>query len=189
MLKLAGKINEIRALDCYCRDDSRDTPTVLRNQLAGVLPGAKVVKMQAIALAREKQRTLIEDYFALVVPLVVVVCGVLIGALAFLNTRERREEVGVLRALGYGSARIGALFLGKAALVGLLGAAAGFAVGTWFAMFVGPELFKLTAKQLAPDYTLLGWSLIAAPAFSAISAFIPAMLAVSQDPASTLRDE
>ena len=189
MLNLTRKINEIRALDCYCRDDTRDTLTVLRDQLAGVLPGAKVVKMQAIALAREKQRTLIEDYFALVVPLVVVVCGIWIGALAFLNTRERREEVGILRALGYGSFRISALFLGKAAIIGLIGAVAGFAVGTWLAMSVGPELFKLTANHLTPDYGLLGWSLIAAPAFSAISAFIPAMLAVSQDPASTLRDE
>jgi putative ABC transport system permease protein len=189
MLELPAKINEIRALDCYCRDESRDTLTVLRDQLSKVLPGATVVKMQAIALAREKQRTLIEDYFALVVPLVVVVCGVWIGALAFLNTRERREEIGVLRALGYRSGKIGALFLGKAVLVGLLSAAAGFAIGTWFALSVGPDLFKLTAKHLVPDYALLGWSLIAAPAFAAISAFIPAMLAVSQDPASTLRDE
>ena len=189
MLSLPGQINEIRALDCYCRDETRDTLTVLRDQLKGVLPGAKVVKMQAIALAREKQRTLIEDYFALVVPMVVLVCGIWIGALAFLNTRERRNEIGVLRALGYGSFKIGALFLGKAVLVGLLGAAAGFAIGSWFALTVGPDLFKLTAKHLKPDYGLLGWSLLAAPVFAAISSFIPAMIAVSQDPASTLREE
>ena len=189
VLELTGQINEIRALDCYCRDPTRDTLTVLREQLANVLPEAKVVKMQAIALAREKQRTLIEDYFALVVPLVVVVCGVWIGALAYLNTRERRSEIGVLRALGYGSMRIALLFLGKAVLIGLAGAAAGFALGTWLALTVGPDLFKLTAKHLKPDFSLLVWSLLAAPAFAAISAFIPAMLAVSQDPASTLREE
>ncbi|MGK0184855.1 MAG: putative ABC transport system permease protein [Verrucomicrobiales bacterium] len=189
MLDLPGQINEIRALDCYCRDATRDTLTVLREQLKSVLPGAKVVKMQAIALAREKQRTLIEDYFSLVVPLVIIVCGIWIGALAFLNTRERRSEIGILRALGYGSFRISVLFLGKAVLVGLLGAAAGFALGNWIAMSVGPDLFKLTAKHLKPDYSLLGWSLLAAPAFAAVSAFIPAMLAVSQDPASSLRDD
>ena len=189
MLNLPGKINEIRALDCYCRDETRDTLTVLRDQLADLLPGAKVVKMQAIALAREKQRTLIEDYFALVVPLVVIVCGIWIGALAFLNTRERREEIGILRALGYGSFRIAALFLGKAALIGIVGAVGGFILGTWLAMSVGPNLFKLTAKHLTPDLALLGMSLVGAPLFAAISAFIPAMLAVSQDPASTLRAE
>jgi len=187
MLGLQGKINEIRALDCYCRDPARDALTVLRDQLSHVLPGAKVVKMQAIALARERQRTLVEDYFALVVPLVVAACGIWIGALAFLNARERRDEIGVLRALGYGSGRIAALFLGKAVLVGLSGAVAGFAFGTGLALFVGPDLFKLTAKHLQPDYSLLAWSLVAAPAFSALSAFIPAMLAVAQDPANTLR--
>ena len=56
-------------------------------------------------------------------------------------------------------------------------------------MTTGPDLFKLTAKHLKPDYALLGWSLVGAPAFAAVSAFIPAMLAVSQDPAQTLREE
>ncbi len=189
LLNQPGKINEIQALDCYCRDPNRDTLTVLREQLAKVLPESKVVKMQAIAMAREKQRSLVEDYFALVVPLVIIVCGIWIGALAMLNTRERREEIGILRALGHGSGKISALFLGKWAFIGLLGAIAGFALGTLLALSVGPELFKLTAKHLKPNYTLLIASLIAAPAFAAIASFIPAMLAVTQDPAATLRED
>jgi putative ABC transport system permease protein len=189
MLELPGKINEIAALDCYCKDPGLDSLTVLREQLTRVLPGAKVVKLQAIALAREKERRLVERYFALIVPLVVVVCGIWIGALAMLNTRERREEIGVLRALGYGSADIAKLFLGKAVVIGLLAAGLGFASGTWLAMAVGPDLFRLTAKSLRPDYGLLGWCLLAAPAFAALSSFIPAMLAVSHDPCVTLRPD
>ena len=189
MLNLPGKINEIQALDCYCRDPNLDTLTVLREQLANILPDAKVVKMQAIALAREKQRSLVEDYFALIVPLVIIVCGIWIGALAMLNTRERREEIGILRALGYGSGKISGLFLGKWALTGLLGALVGFLLGTALALYVGPDLFKLTVKHLKPNYSLLAASLIAAPAFAAIASFIPAMLAVTQDPAATLRDD
>ena len=189
MLNLPGKINEIQALDCYCRDPNLDTLTVLREQLANILPEAKVVKMQAIALAREKQRSLIEDYFALIVPLVLIVCAIWIGALAMLNTRDRREEIGLFRALGYRSGKIAALFLGKWALIGLLGALVGFCVGTGLALQVGPDLFKLTAKHLAPDYRLLFASVMAAPTFAAIASFIPAMLAVAQDPAAILRDD
>ncbi len=189
LLGMPGKINEIQALDCYCRNPDLDTLTVLRDQLANVLPEAKVIKMQAIAMAREKQRTMMDDYFALIMPLVVIACGILIGALAMLNTRDRREEIGVLRALGYGTPQIAALFLGKAVLLGLIGAGLGFLAGTQWSLHYGPDVFKLTVKNLKPMYSLLYWAFLLAPLFAAVSSFIPAMLAVAQDPAETLRPD
>lgn len=189
ILGVPGKINEIQALDCYCRNPDLDTLTVLREQLAEVLPEAQVIKMQAIALAREKQRTMMDDYFNLIMPLVVVACGLLIGVLAMLNTRDRREEIGILRALGFGTPQIATLFLGKAVLLGLIGAGLGFAIGTGWALHYGPDIFKLTVKKLQPMYPLLYWSFLLAPLFAAVSSFIPAMLAVAQDPAETLRPD
>lgn len=189
ILGVPGKINEIQALDCYCRNPDLDTLTVLREQLAEVLPEAQVIKMQAIALAREKQRTMMDDYFNLIMPLVVVACGLLIGVLAMLNTRDRREEIGILRALGFGTPQIATLFLGKAVLLGLIGAGLGFTIGTGWALHYGPDIFKLTVKKLQPMYPLLYWSFLLAPLFAAVSSFIPAMLAVAQDPAETLRPD
>jgi putative ABC transport system permease protein len=189
MLELPGQINEIQALDCYCRHPTKDTLTVLREQLATVLPGARVVKMQAMALAREKQRTMMEDYFALLIPVVVLVGGIWISALTFLNTRDRHGELGILRALGCGSLHIGSLFLGRSLLIGLVGAALGFSLGTGLALTVGPDLFQMTAQHIKPDYRLLGWSLLLAPAFAVAASFIPSMMAVVKDPAVTLRNE
>ena len=189
ILGVPGMINEIQALDCYCRNPDLDTLTVLREQLAEVLPEAKVIKMQAIALAREKQRTMMDDYFSLIMPLVVVACGLLVGVLAMLNTRDRREEIGVLRALGYDTSQITALFLGKAILLGLVGAGLGFLAETGWSLHYGPEIFKLTVKKLQPMYSLLYWSFLLAPLFAAVASFIPAMLAVAQDPADTLRPD
>jgi len=189
ILDLPGQINEIRALDCYCRHPDKDTLTVLREQLASVLPGATVVKMQAIALAREQQRTMMEDYFALIMPSVVLACGIWIGALALLNVRERVEEVGVLRALGYGGGNIAGLFLGKAALIGLVGALIGFGIGTAVALNHGPDMFKLTAKNIKTDYALLKWLVLGAPLFAALCSFIPTMISVARDPADSLRQD
>ncbi len=189
ILNLPGQINEIRALDCYCRHPDKDTLTVLREQLALVLPEATVVKMQAIAMAREQQRTMMEDYFALVMPAVVLACGIWIGALAMLNVRERVEEVGILRALGYGGGHVAGLFLGKAVLLGLIGAALGFGVGTAIALHYGPDMFKLTAKNLKADYGLLGWLGVGAPLFAALCSFIPTMTSVARDPADSLRQD
>lgn len=189
ILEVPGQINEIQALDCFCQHPDKDTLTVLREQLATVLPGAKVIKMQKIAMARENQRAMVEGFFAWTVPALIVACGVCIGMLFFLNTRDRRDEIGVLRALGNPSWRIAALFLGKAALLAVVAAGLGFALGTMVSLTIGPDLFKLTVKNLKPDYGLLIGALWMAPAFTIISSFVPAMLAVVEDPASTLTRE
>jgi ABC-type lipoprotein release transport system permease subunit len=94
-----------------------------------------------------------------------------------------------LRALGYGSGVIGALFLGKAIVVGLIGAGIGYGVGTWLAVSITPSIFQVTAKGIKAMPELLGWSLLIAPIFAAVVSFIPAVIAVTQDPAMTLRAE
>jgi ABC-type antimicrobial peptide transport system permease subunit len=183
-----GKINEIKALDCICPIPGKASLTILREQLTSLLPNAKVIQIQSIATAREKQRLTVEKYFAFIMPFVLVVCAVWIGALAMMNVRERRNEIGIMRALGYSSTKIASLFLGKAIVIGLIGAAVGFGIGTGLALSYGPDIFKVTAKMIKPVYGLLSWSIIIAPAFAALSSFIPAMVAVTQDPAFTLRE-
>lgn len=189
LLGLEGLINELKALDCMCNIPGKDTLEVLRDEIERLLPETKVIQIRDIAVAREKQRLMSERYFALIVPLVIIVAAAWIGALAAMNVRDRRSEIGVLRALGHGSERIAALFLGKAIIVGLLGALIGYALGTWVALEFGARVFQLTAGKLAAIPWLLFASLAAAPAFAALSSFIPAMMAVTQDPAQTLREE
>ncbi len=191
LLNVEGGINEIKALECLCLtgDSDKSSLSILREQIAQVLPGAKVIRIQSIATARRRQRLMVERYFAFIIPLVLIVCAAWIGVLAMVNVRERRQEIGIMRALGYGSGKIALLFLGKAAIVGTIGAVVGFGIGTALALSYGPDIFKVTAKMIEPLYGLLGWSLIAAPAFAALSSFIPSMVAVTQDPAITLREE
>lgn len=189
ILNMAGRINEIKALECLCFTPGQDPLTVLRGELEKILPEAKVIQIKSIAVARERQRQMVDSYFALVMPIVLVVCAAWIGILAMMNVRERQQEIGIMRALGYSSGDIALLFLGKALLIGIIGAFIGFIIGTGIALWFGTDIFKVTAKMIKPAYNLLGWSLIAAPAFAAISSFIPAMVAVTQDPASTLREE
>lgn len=189
ILNKPGQINEIKALDCLCYDPSQDSLTVLRAELERVLPEAKVVLIGNIASARENQRVMMEGYFSLIIPIALVVCAAWIGVLAMMNVRERQHEIGIMRALGYGSSKITLLFLGKALIIGLIGAAIGFAAGTALASKFGPDIFKITAKAIKPAYDLLVWSILVAPIFAAISSFIPTMIAVTQDPAVTLRDE
>ena len=188
LLGQPGRINEIKALDCICLIPNIDPVAVLRQQLETILPEARLFHVRNIASARENQRQMMENYFALLIPLVTFVCAVWIGALAMINTRERRQEIGILRALGYGSGTVLVLFLGKAVLLGLTGAVFGFAAGTGLALFAGPSIFHITARSIVPLYGMLGWAVWIAPLFAAVSSFIPALIAVTQDPAETLRE-
>ena len=191
VLNMENRINEIKALQCLCiaHDTNTNSLSLLRYQLARILPDAKVILIQNIASARESQRIMAERYFGFIIIFVVVVCMAWIGILAMLNVRERRQEIGIMRALGYSSTKIAVLFLGKAVFIGLIGAILGFGLGTALALKFGPVIFKVTASMITPQIKLLYWGVIASPAVCSLSVFIPAMTAVAQDPAVTLREE
>ena len=189
ILGLDGEINEIKAIDCLCLTSDEEPVKILRAELEKVLPEAKVIQDRVQADARARQRQMIEDKFNFLSPLLIVIGAAWVGILAAINVRERRQEIGTLRALGHGSGTIASIFLGKAIMIGLVGAVVGFAVGTALALHYGPEIFKITAKALQTKWSLGLWALMATPLFAACSSFIPAMLAVTQDPAETLRDE
>ena len=139
--------------------------------------------------AREKMRSRVEGYAAVVVPVVLLVCVMWIGALSYMNVRQRRGEIGLLRAVGVGSGPIAVLFLSKAVLVGLAGAVLGFAAGTAAARHFGPPVFEVAAAKIGPLWACLGWSLAAAPILAVLASALPAMIAVSMDPAEALREE
>ena len=189
ILDLKGQINEIKAIDCLCFALTDDPLAILRKELAAVLPEAKTIQMKPMATARAQTRQLVRNIFAVIMPIVVVACGTWIGVLAIMNVQDRQQEIGIMRALGYGSGQITLLFLGKAVIIGLLGATVGFFTGTALALNFGPGIFKVTAKAIKPEYVWFVWSLVAAPVFTAVSSFIPAMIAVTYEPAVTLREK
>jgi len=190
ILASPGRISEIQAVDCLCFVEGADPLDILRAEISAVLPGTQILQAKSMADARAKQRQMVFKTFALMVPFVLIACGVWVGVLTIMNVRERQTEIGLLRALGYGTGKIGGLFLGKAMLTGLLGALVGFLAGAALALTFGPEIFKLTARtMMRPEGAVLLWSLVVAPLFSVVASLVPVMFAVNYDPATTLREE
>lgn len=188
ILNLPEQISEIQAIDCLCLTGVEDPLAVLREDINSVLPDVQVVQLKNIAEARTQQRVMVFKYVHLILSLVIIVAGIWIAILAVINVRDRRQEIGIMRALGCGSTKIAMLFLGKSFLAGLLGALLGFALGTVITIQMGPAIFTVAAKFIRPHYDLLGWSVIAAPLSAALAGFIPAILAVTQAPATRLRE-
>ncbi|MCX5644256.1 MAG: FtsX-like permease family protein [Phycisphaerae bacterium] len=189
ILGLPGRITQIKAVDCLCFEKG-DPVTTLRKEIGSILPETQVLQVKSLANARAKQRQMIRNVFAVMLPFVIMACGVWIGVLAIMNVRDRRPEIGLLRALGYDTVQVMLLFLGKALLVGLFGAAAGFLLGTELGLRFGPRVFEITAQaMLRPESSLFVLACILAPLFAMAASLVPTVIAVTYDPATTLREE
>jgi len=189
ILNQPGRITGIKAVDCLCFAKG-DPVATLRKEIGVILPDAQVLQIKALANARAKQRQMIHNIFAVMLPFVIAACGVWIAVLAVTNVRDRQQEIGLLRALGYNTGAVCLLFLGKAVLVGLLGAALGFLLGTGLGLRYGPGVFEITARTMIRwEPSLLAYACILAPLFAILASFVPTLIAVTYDPAATLREE
>ncbi len=131
---------------------------------------------------------IMETLAAVLTPLVVLAAAVWVGLLSLANVRQRRAEIGLLRALGKGSWTIATLFLGKAVLIGLLGAAVGVVLGVIAAYWLGTRAFQLEPHQFQVPATLLLGALLGAPLVSALASYLPTLTALLEDPAVVLRE-
>ena len=192
-----GEINAILALKCMCAPEQLAD---LREEIGTILPGTILIEkgsriitraearqranaeaLAAIASekdARLKLRSEMEQFNALLIPGVLAGCGLLIAFLFWSNVRERKSEIGILRAIGVGTGKILSLFIIRALIMGVLGGITGLLVGSLFVSGGG-----------LPSHTLflqvVGISLFLALA----GAWIPSYAGVSRDPALVLMED
>ena len=207
LLDKKGLINGILALECVCAADSL---AKVRAEIGKVLPDTQVIEFHSQTLARaearqraaaeardaverEKQnrarlRQEQESFAAILVPGVVVAAALWIAFLSLSNARDRRLEIGILRALGVGSRRILAIFLGRAILLGLIGAALGLTAGLLLGAFWQESPGVVPVAHAWWDARLVAAALIGAPMVAAMAAWLPAYLAAQQDPAEVLSE-
>ena len=208
------RINTIWALNCNC--ESKEALPEIQAEIAKVLPDVQVIEFasqllvraqtrnrakqeaeQALAAAeqsRSEVRQKIESLAALAVPGVLFVCAIWIGLTALANVRDRRAEIGILRAIGVRSTQVLGIFLGKAAIVGLLGAVLGIALGAsigafWYRGQTGVEQALLSSELFGPLNSTLLVVLIGAPVVAMLASWLPALAAAAQDPAEVLCEE
>lgn len=190
ILDMKGQINEIMAFNCVCIFPGKGDPlAMLREQLDKVLPEAKVVMNTTIANVRENQRYMLEKYFAVISACMAILIAIWIGALAMINIKEREQEIGILHAIGHSNGKISGIFLGKALIIGFVGAILGYLLGSFLAVKFGSAIFKITASSIRPMYSLFVWSVIVAPSFSTLSTFIPALIASIKNPAVIIKNQ
>jgi len=99
---------------------------------------------------------------------------------------ERRNEVGLMKALGAGGASIAALFFVEAALLALMGGVVGFAGGALLARAIGQSIFN---SQITIDPVLFPFILAIAVVVTFAGSALAIRRAVNLDPVYALRGE
>jgi len=210
MLKKEGLINAIWAIECGCA--LADLPKVTR-EIAAYLPDTQVVekftkaqtranmRMEAAKLAEQtlKQEKIHQQHLgnryrtlaASVISASVAAGGIWIAFLSLINVRNRRSEIGILRAVGVGSGQIIKLFLFKSIIVGLFGAVLGCFIGLLGVMKINAPAIKSSPLSFAQIFS---WRLgllivICVTVLAAVAGWLPAFMAAGQDPAETLRQD
>ena len=208
MLGVDDKISLILALECVCQPESLG---VITQEVQRILPDAKVMEFSSRVKARAQARNRAEQahmtaieaerdhrrqmhterrlFASILVPVLLVGAAIWIFFLILGNVRQRRVEIGILRAIGVKESTITAVFLLKSVLIGIVGALAGYFVGLGIGAAWGG------VRLLSPDFFgLVSWpmllvALLIAPALCALAGWLPALYAARQDPAIVLRDD
>jgi putative ABC transport system permease protein len=208
MLGLEGKISAMTALECQCA--WADLPKV-RKEIQAILPDTQVIELAGKALARaearneaaenaklllareiesrDQMRAQREGLFSLIIPLVIGACAIVIGILAFLNVRERRIEIGILRSLGLHTKHILVVFLGKALILGAAGAILGIIITLSLYRVLTPASAPGQAVLALVSVRTLAAVLLLTPVVTLLASWLPAMVAAQQDPAAILSEE
>lgn len=203
ILNKPGKINAILALKCICEGNEL---ALVRRDVGAVLPGVQVIEQGSKVLTRAEARERAaleaadalaaevrnrrqlrdeqEKFSSILVPLVLLVSALWIGLSFYTNVRERRSEVGILRALGARSRTILSLFLTKSILMGVIGGLAGYALGTLIGLSRQGDV-RLPSLELR----VFLLACCTAVVLSLVASWVPAYYAAQQDPAAVLREE
>lgn len=129
----------------------------------------------------------INAFLAGIAAISLLVAGVSIANTMLMAVIERREEIGVLRAVGYSKAAIVRILLVEAFLLGLLGVLAGTVVAAGIAMIANSIFLgdPLAFSQTAILYLLGGATF--GIVTSLLAGVYPAWRAASDNPADALR--
>ena len=186
VLGMQGKINKIEALGCVCKDGRIKNA---RNQVQAIFTDLEVTEISSIADARENQRLMMNKYGAFIIPFIILSCLLITGLLFYQNIIVRTREIGILKAMGTSTYSILFMIIAKAFILGLTGGIIGFFVGSYVAEYFGIRIFRFTALNIKPVWTLFYFTVLIFPVLWMLSSWIPALIASRMDAAKTLSQE
>ncbi len=206
ILERPDKINGILALQCVCVSDDLGQ---LKEEIKSALPHTKVFEFSSLIAARADVRKRAEKLHeeimtaeithqmelrrekerlaSILVIILIVVASIWIFMMILNNVRERKHEIGILRAIGFNRKKVLQIFLGKSALMGAVAGVAGCLAGILLGILWSGTDLNNSGELLSASIIIPG--LLLSPVLALAAGFIPSLMAAIQDPAIILSEE
>ena len=161
-------------------------PQAIALQLTEAIPHSHAEQIRQVAQNEGAVLTRIEGLIFLITLAALFASALAVSAAMATAIFERRAEVGLMKALGAGKVAVAAVFFAEAALLALIGGAAGFAIGVELAHQIGHSIFN---SEISIPPVLLPVILAIAVIVTFAGSAAAIRRAVTMDPVFALRGE
>lgn len=189
---IPNQISRIEAIECtsqQCEQTGLKSEVVLANELARITDRAAILRREKMADSRSGIRVVSRDNLRLLQNVLWALLAIAIMAISSLNSFQRTSEIGVLQALGYGQIRVLTMFILRAVLLTMLGAAVGIVIGAWVAQLQSQPLFVSTGQKFTVDWQSAVTVGIVATVMAALASSVPAFVSTMRHPADMIGKE
>ena len=183
---ILGKQGQISLVEvaALCHDCPIDD---MVRQISGALPDTKVMAIQQVVKGRMET---LHRFSAFSMGMSAVV--ILVGSLVVLTTmmssvRERKEEIGIFRAMGFRKSHVMGIIFSEAAIISGPAGLIGYLAGT-VATFLAVRFFSgLGQASVIFDPLLFGGAILLSMVVGLMASIYPAIMAARLDPNTALR--
>ncbi len=164
------------------------TPRQIRDYIATLaqnIPNADVHGLRQFTEAEAKIYTRVSGLLTATTALVLALTGLCVMAAMTNVAMERKNDVGLMKAIGGATRRVLRLFLAEAALLGLAGGIVGAAVGLLLSIWLGKTVFGVAARPRLIVYPVS----VALTILVAVVSSYPLRRLANISPASVFRGE
>ena len=158
----------------------------IANSIKQVLPGSEVRVVHRVADGEGRILTRVRTLLWLVTAAALLAAALAVGASSAASVIERRTEIGLMKALGAGSATVGFLLAAEQLLLAMGGGGLGYVLGLLLARFLGTKIFGVPPT---PSLLVLGVVLVLAAGVTLLGSVLPLRRAANYNPAPILRGE
>ncbi|MGC9136526.1 ABC transporter permease [Caldivirga sp.] len=172
-----------------------DNPVIinrLNTAMKQMIPEAQVYEQQSIIGSVNDVVNLINVFFIVVIVLSVVIAGLIVAIMVLINVRERRREIGIMKAIGASNGQVMLIFIVQVIVVSLVGGLLGL-IGGYYGSIAMVRLINYLGYSIriiivpVPEFFALG---LATALATGVLASIPPLISVTRiRPAEVIRME
>lgn len=157
------------------------------SQISAALPGARTVAVKETVELKMQAMHYFHKFSLGISALLLIVAGMIIFFAMTASVKERVQEIGLFRAIGFRTGHILRVLLIEAFFVSLLAGIAGYVMGTMSPRFVAPYLMSAYHLKFEFDPLLAAGALVSSVIVGILASLYPAVRASRLDPVEALR--